>query len=115
MSERICHIDQLKLEACNPFTVQGKKINLVRNDQGVFAFDNKCPHMGLPLSVGKVEGNTVECRFHKARFNISSGEVDQWANFPPVLVNAINLVCKEKSLTTYPVQINEAGEIFVSL
>lgn len=39
-----------------------------------FAMRDACPHRGIPLSYGRVEGNTVECCYHGWRFDARSGQ-----------------------------------------
>jgi nitrite reductase/ring-hydroxylating ferredoxin subunit len=48
---------------------------VVANVGGEFvAFGNECTHRGGPLGEGLLEGDTVECPFHAARFNAKTGE-----------------------------------------
>jgi nitrite reductase/ring-hydroxylating ferredoxin subunit len=38
---------------------------LIVKDQGrVYAFDNRCPHMGFPLVRGSVEDGILTCHWH---------------------------------------------------
>ncbi len=39
----------------------------------VFAMDNRCPHMGFPLSRGSVRDGMVVCHWHHAHFDLRSG------------------------------------------
>ena len=39
-----------------------------------FAMRDACPHRGIPLSYGSVDGNTVECSYHGWRFDACSGQ-----------------------------------------
>jgi nitrite reductase/ring-hydroxylating ferredoxin subunit len=56
----------------------GVNLVLIRNDGNIFAIENKCPHMGLPLGKGKIENGQITCRFHGARFDIRTGENLDW-------------------------------------
>ncbi|NGQ94363.1 Rieske 2Fe-2S domain-containing protein [Brevibacillus sp. SYP-B805] len=47
---------------------------LVRIDGKVMAFRNQCPHMGMPLDGGLVEGSAITCPWHGFRFDLSTGE-----------------------------------------
>lgn len=38
-----------------------------------YAVDNRCPHMGFPLSRGTVKDCTLTCHWHQARFDLASG------------------------------------------
>ena len=42
------------------------------------AIANKCPHLGLPLSSGKLENGVVTCAFHGAKFEICTGKNVRW-------------------------------------
>src|SRR6478609_4966048 len=39
----------------------------------VHAVDNRCPHMGFPLSQGSVADGILTCHWHHARFDLASG------------------------------------------
>jgi 3-phenylpropionate/trans-cinnamate dioxygenase ferredoxin subunit len=57
-------------------TMPGKiTIALFNVDGTVYAVDDFCPHMGAPLSKGCVEGTTVICPWHDAKFSLISGSV----------------------------------------
>jgi nitrite reductase/ring-hydroxylating ferredoxin subunit len=42
--------------------------------QGVFATDDRCPHMAAPLSIGELDGCIVACPLHEGRFDLESGD-----------------------------------------
>jgi phenylpropionate dioxygenase-like ring-hydroxylating dioxygenase large terminal subunit len=39
-----------------------------------FAMRDSCPHRGIPLSHGRLDGKTVECSYHGWRFDACSGQ-----------------------------------------
>src|SRR5262249_58357074 len=46
------------------------------NVEGTFcAIDNTCTHRGGPLGEGALSGDTVECPWHGAHFNVKTGAV----------------------------------------
>jgi phenylpropionate dioxygenase-like ring-hydroxylating dioxygenase large terminal subunit len=48
---------------------------LGRTSEGkVFAMRDSCPHRGIPLSYGRLDGNVVECCYHGWRFDACSGQ-----------------------------------------
>ena len=50
---------------------------LVHNDKGVFATEDRCPHMAAPLSIGILEGCIIQCPLHEGRFDLDSGDPAQ--------------------------------------
>lgn len=44
------------------------------------AVANKCPHLGLPLSSGKLENGVITCPFHGAKFELSTGKSIRWVD-----------------------------------
>ena len=64
-----------------------------------YALDNRCPHMGFPLSRGSCSEGIVICYWHYARFDLASG-----GTFDPFA----------DDVRTYPVEVRE-GQVWVDL
>jgi nitrite reductase/ring-hydroxylating ferredoxin subunit len=61
--------------------LDGHVIALFRTPEGIFAVDNRCPHMGFPLDRGTVNDCILTCHWHHARFDLhSGGAFDPWAD-----------------------------------
>ena len=61
-----------------PVAVQllGEKLVFVRSQGQCYALENRCPHRGVPLSIGTCEfrgTNTITCRYHGWTFDLSDG------------------------------------------
>lgn len=67
---RISELSKFKMKG---FHVENQSILLVNLDGKFYAFEDKCPHMGYPLSMGSLDGETLRCGFHYAKFNILDG------------------------------------------
>lgn len=79
---------------------------------GFYATQPRCTHVFAPLKKGKIQDdNCVQCPFHRARFDIRTGEVIEWANFPPG-VQLLNAIRSEKKLKTWPVE-QDGDQLFV--
>ena len=77
-------------------TIAGQRLAIYRRiDGGYGALDDACPHRKLPLSMGRVLGDTLECGYHGLQFDCSGTCVKAPTNgtVPPGL-----------SVTAYPVQ-----------
>jgi len=51
----------------------GRSIVLLLADGRIHALDNRCPHMGFPLSRGTVRDGILTCHWHHARFALAGG------------------------------------------
>lgn len=56
---------------------------LRRQDGSVMVLEDRCPHRSMPLSCGQVDGDTVVCAYHGARFD-GSGRCLQVPSQPVV-------------------------------
>jgi nitrite reductase/ring-hydroxylating ferredoxin subunit len=54
-------------------TLNGKTVAVFNSNGTFYAIDNECPHRGGPLAEGELSGTDVECPWHGARFNITTG------------------------------------------
>lgn len=94
--------------------IDGKKILVFRLEDGFYAIQNACTHMFAPLSKGKVvEKCRIQCPFHRAEFDIRTGQVEKWANFPPG-IQMLNAIRSEKALETYQVTV-AGGQVQVEI
>jgi 3-phenylpropionate/trans-cinnamate dioxygenase ferredoxin component len=103
--QAVCEASEIAVGAMKAVDVPGHKVLLAHLDDGFHAVQNRCTHVFAPLARGKlVEKCQVQCPFHRARFDLRTGEVVRWANFPPG-VQLLNVVRGEKALQTYPVRV----------
>ena len=54
----------------------GLDIVIVKSTSGISAFNGKCPHLGVSLADGYVNGDTITCPGHGVTFNLPNGETD---------------------------------------
>ncbi|SEQ55468.1 Phenylpropionate dioxygenase, large terminal subunit [Faunimonas pinastri] len=67
----------LKTGALKGMTLAGEPVLLARGTSGeVFAMRDTCPHRGIPLRYGSVQGDTVQCCYHGWRFGSDGTCVD---------------------------------------
>ena len=79
----------------------GRELAIWRADTGtVNAWENRCPHRGVRLSVGTNLGNVLECRYHGWTFESGSGQcIERPAHpgqKPPALARARVFPCVEE-------------------
>lgn len=54
--------------------VGGKEVLLANVDGSYYAIDNKCTHLGGSLAQGSLEGSSITCPRHGARFDVKTGK-----------------------------------------
>ncbi len=75
----------------------GYDVLLARVDGRIFAYRNRCPHMGMTLDKGTCDDGTLTCPWHGFRFALASGEC---------------LTAPQVQLEPYPLRLEE-GLIWV--
>ncbi len=80
--------------------VQGRKILLVRQGDGVHAYAAECPHANGPLEEGAVCNGRIVCPWHKGTFRLSDGSLLE----PPAL----------DGLARYRVRVTAGGDVLVA-
>ena len=91
-----------ELEDDQPYSVdvEGVLVALVSTEGELFAIQDECSHQDVMLSLGEVEGCTLECFAHGSRFDLRTGEaLDLPATLP---------------VPVYPVKI-EGDDVYVDL
>ena len=110
----LCRVEELGTGKMKAFVVGDQRLVLYHLADGFYATQASCTHVFGPLAKGKiVDGCKIQCPFHHARFDIRTGEVIDWANFPPG-VQLLNAVRREKALRRFEVQLKD-GEVQVNI
>jgi nitrite reductase/ring-hydroxylating ferredoxin subunit len=96
-THRVASLDDLAADGRTVVTADGQAIALFHHEGEVYAVDNRCPHMGFPLTRGTVEDGVLTCHWHHARFELEAGDTfDPWAD----------------DVQTFPVEVRD-GDVFV--
>jgi len=64
--------------------LDGRAIALFNVDGQYFAIDDICTHDGGPLAEGELEGTSIRCPRHGARFDVRTGKALSFPAFEPV-------------------------------
>ena len=58
------------------FTIAGEKLALVRDNGTAYALHDRCPHRGVPLSLGNQQfPGTLSCAYHGWTYNLPDGKL----------------------------------------
>ncbi|WP_423746171.1 Rieske 2Fe-2S domain-containing protein (plasmid) [Haladaptatus sp. SPP-AMP-3] len=94
---RVADADDLREDSPQIVHADGHSIGLFFHEGEVHAVDNRCPHMGFPLTKGSVDDGILTCHWHHARFELSCGDTfDPFAD----------------DVRTYPVEVRD-GDVYV--
>jgi len=97
----LCTPEQLAEGQSRGFVVDGSKLLAVRKSGQVHAYQNRCPHRGVPLEWQPDQfldhsGSLIQCATHGALFLIESGE-------------CVAGPCAGQSLSALPCREDESG------
>ncbi|MCS6992375.1 MAG: Rieske (2Fe-2S) protein [Anaerolineales bacterium] len=98
----------------------GATIVVNRTENGFCAVANHCPHLGLPIAGGKIEGNVITCPFHGSRFDMCTGENLDWvtsfagAKLPEWSRRLVAMGKKPTPIETFAVTL-ENENVFVTI
>jgi nitrite reductase/ring-hydroxylating ferredoxin subunit len=93
-----------------PVTVAGERIVLVRDDTdgSVKALHDRCPHRGVPLSLGRRQfPGTISCPYHGWTYDLADGKLCAVITDGPS-----SPICGKVGVATYPVA-ERLGLVFV--
>lgn len=114
MTVPICASADIPEGRTRRFQVGDEKILIHHLSDGFYATQANCTHLFWPLKNGEIiEDRCIQCPFHHARFDIRTGEVEQWAVRPPG-IQLLNGVRSEKALQTWPVDERD-GQLYVEI
>jgi 3-phenylpropionate/trans-cinnamate dioxygenase ferredoxin subunit len=73
--EKVAETSEIPLGEMKAFKFAEKEVLIANVNGSYFAMGNICTHMSGDLSKGTLEGNTVTCPKHKAKFDVTTGKV----------------------------------------
>jgi nitrite reductase/ring-hydroxylating ferredoxin subunit len=106
--------NELPADSRKVVKVEQKAILLLNHENKIYAVENSCPHLKLPMAKGKIQDGAIVCPFHRSAFDLCSGDVTNWTPFPPGIGKVMGMMSKEKGLSVFPTRIEE-GSIWVEV
>lgn len=91
-----------------PLTICGERVVLVRDGDTIRGLHDRCPHRGVPLSLGRREfPGTLSCPYHGWTYDLTDGKLVAVPTDGPD-----SPICGRVSVATYPVEVR-FGLVFV--
>lgn len=96
----VCEVDEIPLNKSKAIKVNNNLIAIFRTGESEFyGIENSCPHAGVPLDNGILNGKEVACLWHNWIFDLESGE---------------SPTCPGVSVRTFPLLI-EDNKLFIQI
>jgi|SRR3989344_6401736 len=96
----VLKISDLPEGSLRTIKVEDREVTVTRVGLNYYAFDDTCSHKKCSLGEGFLEGTTIECPCHGAKFDIASGQVKALPATEPI--------------KTYPIRL-EGDTIFIGV
>lgn len=71
------------------FTAGGKNVAIANASGKLYAFEDRCPHMGAKISMGLLLGNVVMCKVHGEQFSLETGNPIMMMSKEPLKVLSV--------------------------
>ena len=97
---KLCPVDEVEEDVGKPFSIDGTHIALFRYRGKFHAVDNRCPHMGYPMSKGSIRDGVLICHWHHWEFDLNTGGC---------------LLTSGDDLKSFPLEVREDGYVYVGL
>ena len=99
---RLCRADEFSEGEGKPFTVSGSHIAVFQYNGEFQAVDNRCPHMGYPMSKGSVRDGVLICHWHHWEFDLKTGGCFETSG-------------SGNDLKSFPVEVRDDGYLYVGM
>jgi nitrite reductase/ring-hydroxylating ferredoxin subunit len=70
----VARLEDLQLDQPHGVIVDGQEICILRTEDEVLAFDDRCPHRGHPLSAASCGDGVLRCALHGWEFSVPDGQ-----------------------------------------
>jgi nitrite reductase/ring-hydroxylating ferredoxin subunit len=111
---KACAVDALAPGDRQVVKVGNRKILVLNEGGALYALDNQCPHMKIPMKNGKIKDCNIVCPLHRSSFDLKTGAAIEWTPFPPGVGKVLAAISKPKAIAVFPTRI-EDGNIWIEV
>jgi len=97
---KLCPVGDVEEGKNKQFTVDGTHVAVFKSEGSYHAVDNRCPHMGYPMSEGTVRDGVLICHWHHWEFDLKTGGC---------------FLTTGDDLKSFPVEARDDGHLYVGL
>ena len=88
---RVGDADAVPAGEMRVFDLSGTRLNVTNTGGHLYAFEDRCTHMGCSLANGELDGTVVTCACHGSQFDVTSGAVLRGPAQRPVRSRAVKV------------------------
>jgi nitrite reductase/ring-hydroxylating ferredoxin subunit len=122
MSQRVLigKSEEFAMGKLTTIDLKGVSVVVARTAAGVCAVQNRCSHLGLPLSGGKLDGETLTCPWHNSKFEMCTGKNLDWVagvvgvKIPDWSRRLVSLGMQPRPIKAYTV-VEDGGQVYIEL
>ncbi len=96
----LCRADEFEEGVGKAFTIEGAHLAAYLYKDRYYVVDNRCPHMGYPMSKGGIRDGVLICHWHHWEFDLHSGGC---------------LLSSGDDLKAFPAELRDDGYVYVGL
>jgi nitrite reductase/ring-hydroxylating ferredoxin subunit len=97
---KLCPLGDVEEGKSKPFTIEATHVAVFKSEGSYHAVDNRCPHMGYPMSEGTVRDGVLICHWHHWEFDLKTGGC---------------FLTTGDDLKSFPVEARDDGYLYVGL
>ncbi len=97
---KLCSAEEFAEGQGKPFSVDGTHLAVFLYKGHYYAVDNRCPHMGYPMSKGSVRDGILICHWHHWEFDLKTGGC---------------FLTSGDDLKAFPVEVRDDGCLYVGI
>lgn len=109
MEHLISTLDELKEKKRIQKEINYQEVLIIYSEGEVYAIMDKCPHQGVTLSNGKVEGAVIKCKDHGLGISLETGKVLSQRQ-----IDFMRLDKYSRSVRTYKTIVKD-GNVYVDM
>lgn len=76
---KIGNIEEFPIGKLRIVRAESVMVVVTHTDDGFYAIENHCPHLGFPIGEGQVDRHIITCPFHGSKFDMRTGQNLDWA------------------------------------
>ena len=74
MWRRVTAVEDLWIGEMRAASVEGRPVLLINVEGQVHAFEDRCAHQGVPLSLGRLDAGVLTCSAHEWQYDAATGQ-----------------------------------------